>query len=240
MPWAYRMRLGGACGPAAGAADTGRSGRRLDPHVERRVRRAVRGDRGRHPVDVRRRGRRLGQPGAPVLHGPPAQRAPQRRRPPGHRRAAGGPHRPGRDRPRVHLRPAEDPGPLHPGVRPIRGAHQGPARTGDLARVLDAGDRHRRAPGGRPAARSTSWRTSAASRPSSTAPSMDPATRAPAGSAGPHTLAAGPLRRRLPRVRRRVGEGGRPLARRRRSSITRGPRPTCRPGPAGCSTIRSS
>ena len=132
-------------------------------------------------VAVRHRRRRLGQQRAAVLHEQHQQRRPRRPGQPGHHRPPGQP----RQLPvplralRVHVGPAADGGHLHPDVRSVRGADQDPARSGHLARVLDA--RHRRRAGPTPA-RSTSWRTSAGSPTPSTAPCTGPATRAAAAS----------------------------------------------------------
>ncbi len=85
---------------------------------------------------VRHRRRRLGQRRAADLHRLAAQQCAGRGGQPRHHGAT-------RGRRHVHLRPAEDRGHLHRAVRPDRGTHPDPARTGDLARVLDARSGHR-------------------------------------------------------------------------------------------------
>ena len=77
---------------------------------------------------------------------------------------------------------------VHPAVRPLRGPDEDPARA--RACGPRSGCSARRQATGRTTARSTSWRTSAASPPPCTAPSTAPATPAPAASAPAYTLPA--------------------------------------------------
>ena len=91
----------------------------------------------------------------------------------------------------VHLRAAEHGRAVHPGLRPVRGAHQAAARSGHLAGVLDARQQHRQRRLARPAARSTSWRTSAASRPPSTAALHGPGYSGGNSLTGAYTLPGG-------------------------------------------------
>ena len=64
--------------------------------------------------------------------------------------------------PLVHVGAAQDARQVHADVRSLRDPREDPARAAALAGVLDARRRHRDQRAGRRAARSTSWRTSAA------------------------------------------------------------------------------
>ena len=156
---------------------------------------------------LRHRRRRLGQQRAAVLHQQHQQRRARRRGQPGHHRPPG---EPGRlqcwygtcQYTSARLLTAR---PVHPGVRPLRGPHQDPARPGHLAGVLDARRRHRQ----RPVAQQRRDRHHGEHRPRarapSTAPCTAPATPAASGIGAGYTLPAAAVRRRVPHLRGRVG-----------------------------------
>ena len=82
-------------------------------------------------LELRHRGRRLGQRRAAELHDVPQQLRARRAGQPRH-------HRPPRGRRVVHVRAAAEQQQVRGEVRPRRGPHPDPARSGHLAGVLDA------------------------------------------------------------------------------------------------------
>ena len=142
-------------------------------------------------VDRRRRRRRLGQQEL-EFYTPRRERAPTT--------ATGqlvitrsGETLPGSDGigPQVHLGAAEDPGQVRAGLRPLRGAHAAAAPARAYGRRSGCSATTSASVGWpQPAARSTSWRTSAASRHRPRHAARAPATRAATGSAAPSTCPA--------------------------------------------------
>ena len=173
-PRAARATLAAAATPPPGPDPHPGPGR-LDARLRRRVRHARRP----RPREVGLRHRLHRQRREAVLHLAVRERA-GRGRPPRDRGPQGG--LPGL---RVHLRPRRDARPLRVPLRARRGAGEAADRPRHVAGHLDARREHRRRRAGRPAARSTSWRTWASTRCSST----------PASTRRPTTTRSAPRRR---------------------------------------------
>ncbi len=165
------------------------------------------------------------------------ERLARRRRPPRHHRARG-------DLPGAELHLGAHQHPRASSSRRTGASRRGSAagRPGHLARVLAARRQLRRRSAGPRAARSTSWSTAVRSREILHGSLHGPGLLGRQRGDGPlHALRRRGLRRRLPRLRGRVGSGAAsPGSSTTIPYLRRHSARACRPAGAGSSTIRSS